>query len=206
MQIFDRVSQRMQRIRRTGWTRSLRIGVDRVALRLLQLVYGFHPWHANAPISARPYRVLVAAMVNDIEPPVRCVVEVGCGLGSILRLVRAPKRVGYDVDGGAVRAARFLNGRIVSFHAGDLTTVHQQQIDVLILVNWIHEFSSDQLKAWLEPLLSRTSFLLVDAIDPELNGYRFKHDFGFLNGFAREVQVARAPGEGRRFILFEVLE
>ena len=47
--------------------------------------YGFHPWHAAAPLSARPYRRTVAEMVNGVNPEV--VVEVGCGLSSILSLV-----------------------------------------------------------------------------------------------------------------------
>lgn len=206
MEILDKVARGLQRIRRTGWGQSLRINLDRAGLKVLQRLYRFHPWHADAPLSARPYRHVVAGMVNGIYPPVRCVVEVGCGLGFILFLIKAADRNGYDVDAGAVRAARFLNGRGVSFSVGNMGTIVQSQIDVLILVNWIHELSHEQLGEWLEPLLPRTRFLLVDAIDPQLTDYRFAHDFAFLAGRAREVQVARATNEGRRFLLYEVLK
>lgn len=206
MELLGKTMRRLQRVRSTGWRRSLRIGADRACLKLLQRVYGFNAWHADAPLSARPYRTVVAGMVNGIRPPVRCVVEVGCGLGSILSLIDAPQRHGYDLDAGAIRAARFLNGRAVTFVVGDMGAIAQDRIDVLILVNWIHEISPQQLDEWLAPLLPRTSFLLVDAIDPALTEYRFAHDFAFLHGRAREVQVGRAPNEGRRFLLYEVLK
>lgn len=181
----------------------MRILADRTGLRLLQTAYGFHSWHAAAPLSARPYRRVVAHLVNALEP--RCVVEVGCGLGSILSLVNAPELFGYDVDAGAVRAARLIRGRRISFIQGDMTTVAQSHIDVLILCNWIHEFSPAQLDAWITPLLSRTSYLLLDAIDSDgPEGYRFKHDFSFLGARASRISVSRAPDEGRSFCVYKV--
>lgn len=206
MKILAKAARRFQRVRRTGWRRSLRIALDRMGLKMLQRVYRFHPWHADAPLSARPYRYVVASMVNGIGPAVRRVVEVGCGLGSILALIHATDRAGYDVDAGAIRAARLLNGRRIAFLVGDLGAIAQDDIDVLIMVNWIHECSPGQLKQWLEPLLPRTRFLLLDAIDPQLTAYRYAHDFSFLSGRAREVQARRAPNEGRRFLLYEVLK
>lgn len=203
--LMQRVTARIRRVHSSGWMRSIRILMDRGALGLLQKVYGFHPWHAAAPLSARPYRKVVADLVASVAPPAQCVVEVGCGLGGILSLVRAPERYGYDVDGGAIRAARLLHGRGVTFVVGDMTAVSQPRIDVLILVNWIHDFAPQQLERWLEPLLCRTKFLLLDAIDPDSSaGYRFAHDFAFLEGIARRSRVARADNEGRSFLLYEV--
>jgi hypothetical protein len=142
-------------------------------------------------------------MVNGVKPEV--VVEVGCGLGSILSLVRATTRQGYDVDDGAVRAARMLRSKSINFYCGDMSCVGPAQIDVLILVNWIHDFSPEQLGFWLCPLLPRTRYLLLDAIDTENPaGYRFVHDFAFLQGLAKPVLTKRVDGEGRNFILYEV--
>jgi hypothetical protein len=75
-----------QFFRRYGALRGARILADRFVLTLLQKLYGFDPWHAEAPLSARPYRYTVASLVNALSPD--CVVEVGCGLASILSLVR----------------------------------------------------------------------------------------------------------------------
>lgn len=197
------IVRKIEGIRRFGLRRSIRIEVDRIILRALALKFKFHPWHAEAPISARPYRCVVARIVNELKPV--SVVEVGCGLGMILRLVEAPKRYGYDVDVGAIRAARFLHGDTITFSTGDLATVDLKEIDVLILVNWIHEISPMLLHEQLRPLLSRTRYLLLDALDPDgPTGYRFKHDFKFLDRSCRRLSVTCPPNEGRSFHLFEV--
>ena len=48
--------------------------------------------------------------------------------------------------------------------------------------------------------------LLLDAIEPDgPSGNRYKHDFAFLNAFARRLSVTRPPDECRIFILFEVV-
>ncbi len=189
-----------------GYLRSARIAADMAALRVLQHYYGFHAWHASAPMSARPYRRIVAQLANENADPSRCVVEVGCGLGSIISRVDGLKRVGYDPDNGAIRAARLLRRRAVTFVHGTLESVAEHRIDLLILVNWIHSISPAQLDAWLTPLLPRIRQLLVDAIDPEVDGYPFRHDFGFLHGRATEVKSVRAPDEPRRFVLYDVAD
>ena len=202
--VFLRIRRRLQILHQRGVVSSFNIFLDSLALKLLYKLYGFHPWHAAAPLSARPYRRAVAEMVNGVNPEV--VVEVGCGLGSILSLVHAKTRQGYDVDDGAVRAARMLRSKSINFTCGDMSCVEAAQIDVLILVNWIHDFSPDQLEIWLRPLMPRTSFLLLDAIDSENPaGYRFAHDFAFLQGLAKPVSTRRVDGEGRSFILYEVI-
>jgi hypothetical protein len=98
-----------------------------------------------------------------------------------------------------------LRSKTINFNCGDMTCVEAAQIDVLILVNWIHDFSPEQLEIWLRPLLQRTKNLLLDAIDSENPaGYRFAHDFAFMQGLSKPVLTRRVDGEGRRFILYEV--
>ena len=193
-------------ISRIGLFRALRISVDRVFLTVLGRIYKFDPWHAQAPTSARPYRKTVANLINQLHP--QTVVEVGCGLGYILALVKAPCRHGYDLDDGAIRCARFLHGKKITFAQGDLSSVSQPHIDVLVLVNWIHEVSPDELERLIVPLLPQTCYLILDAIDPgELSGgYRFKHDFMFLASRAQRICVTRPPNEGRTFQMFKVMK
>ena len=192
-------------IRRTGVLLTLRVGVDRLFLTVLQWIYKFHPWHASAPLSARPYRYAVARMVNELRP--LRVVEVGCGLGGNLALINAPERFGYDLDDGAIRAARFLHrSKKISFIHGDISTVDVRNIDVLILVNWIHEISPQKLEEWLVPVLPHAGYLLLDAIDPnEPGSYRYKHDFSFLEKRVERLAVTRVSNEGRSFQLFRVV-
>lgn len=203
MGLRGRLRRKARSVRQQGVAHSARIILDRFALRLLQHFYGFNRWHADAPLSARPYRRTVAEMVNGLRP--ECAVEVGCGLGAVLSLVNARHRHGYDLDAGAIRAARLIRSRDIVFTHGDMSSVREPEIDVLILVNWIHEFSPQQLAIWLQPLMPRTRYLLLDAIDADnpLN-YAFKHDFSFLFGTATIVNESRTDGEGRRFLLYKV--
>ncbi len=196
--------RKLKTAKKIGVLRSARIGIERLWLNILSRIFMFHPWHAEAPISARPYRYTVAELVNGLHPST--VVEVGCGLGYVLKLIEAPYRFGYDLDEGAIGAARFLHGRSISFERGDLTAVSQAHLDVLILVNWIHEISPEELLRLIEPLLSRTNYLVLDAIDPDQSsGYRFKHDFAFLGFRVQRISVARTRDEGRSFQLFKVI-
>ena len=201
--IILRIKRRLQILQNRGFLISIRILIDILALRFLRVFYGFHPWHAAAPISARPYRQTVAHMVNELKPEV--VVEVGCGLGAILSLIQAKSRYGFDLDEGAIRAAKILRSKAIAFTKGDISCIGDYKIDVLILVNWIHEISPEQLESWVRPLLPRTKYLLLDAIDKNNPAeYSFMHDFIFLNGLAKSVQTKRADGEGRQFILYKV--
>lgn len=196
--------RRLRTAYRLGIGRAIRIAVDRALLRLLQRRYGFHLWHTEAPLSARGYRRDVARLVNALHP--QAVVEVGCGLGSILSLIDAPFRVGYDLDAGAIRAARAIRSRRIRFVAGDLAAVAETANDILILVNWIHEISPAALEAALLPLLPRTRYLVLDAVDPDgPAGYAYKHDFAFLQGHARCLSAIRPVNEGRTFRVYEAV-
>ena len=186
-----------------GLLRSTRIVLDTAALSGLRMLFGFDGWHARSPLSARPYRKGLAALVGNLDP--NCVVEVGCGLGAILSRIKAKERYGYDIDPGVIRAARFLHGRSVRFIEGGFGEVLRADIDVLIAVNWIHDVPPDQLERWLTPLLPTVRYLLVDAVDPAtpLN-YRHYHDFSFLEGLATPACVETFGEQHRRFILYEM--
>jgi hypothetical protein len=184
-----------------GLARSLRISVERGSVWLLAKRYSFpSTWHP--PTSLRPYRLPISDAVNALDPKVVC--EVGCGIGSILSRIHAPERIGYDLDPGVLRAARLIRSRRIDFRPGSLTDVTVPRIDVLILVNWIHEIGPEELARDVLPLLERTKYLVVDAIDPGNRGYTYYHDFAFLEGCATERQRLRVPGESRTFIVYKV--
>src|SRR4051812_42859244 len=140
------------RWRRPGTlARAVRVKIDMAALEALGWLFGFDRWHARSPNSARPYREQLARLANGLHP--RCVVEVGCGLGGILSRISASRRLGYDRDPAVIRAARFLHGRSIRFRVGDFEQVREPQIDLLIAVNWIHEFAPEEIERWIAPLL-----------------------------------------------------
>jgi hypothetical protein len=204
-----RLVDRWARLYRMGvWTK-LRCRIDRLALGGLRLIFRFDRWHVSAPYSCRPYKKLVVDLANALQPSI--VVEVGCGLGDIISRVDAIDRFGIDADLPVIRAARFLHrGRGFWFH-GDGTSIQRvvsggRTIDCLIMVNWIHNVSSEHLADLLLPLLPRTRHLILDAIDADgPNSYRYKHDFGFLSTVARRMSASRVEGEPRSFVVFEVV-
>jgi hypothetical protein len=196
--------RRIKLLLRFGLIRTVHISLDRLFLGILFRIYEFDAWHANSPLSARPYRLTVARIVNELKPTT--VVEVGCGLGGIISNINAEKRYGYDIDVGVIRASRFLHSNDITFIHGDLSVVSLKQIDVLVLVNWIHDISPQMLEGLITPLLSRTHYLLLDAIDSDgPTGYKYKHDFAFLRKRARILSITRHSEEGRSFQLFEVV-
>ncbi len=202
------IAAKLQRLGPVGsahaLARGVRVRLDVIVLQVFRLLFGFEPWHARSPDSSRPYRKQLAALVNDLAPI--CVVEVGCGLGGILSRVKAERRHGYDREPAVIRAARFLHGRSVQFTVGGFGQVSDKDIDVLMAVNWMHEFPPEQIERWILPLLPTVRYFLVDAINPgSAGGYRYFHDFHFLDQKARPVSVSALAEPNRRFILWEVI-
>ncbi|MNY40128.1 hypothetical protein D3C86_1748510 [compost metagenome] len=60
------------------------------------------------------------------------------------------------------------------------------------------------LEAMVSSILPRTKYLFFDSIDEKsLGGYKFKHDFKFLEDRAALVESLRASGEPREFQLWK---
>lgn len=181
---------------------------ERTWLRGLRRVFGFGAWHVSAAYSCRAYKGVVVELVNSLRPVT--VVEVGCGLGDILSHVRAAQRFGFDTDSSVIRAAQFLHPGAGKWIHGDAASIlrvmpSDGRIDCLIMVNWIHNLSPEQLAAGILPLLPRTAYLVLDAIDAHgPASYRFRHDFAFLAPFTERLSVTRVAGEPRSFSVFKV--
>lgn len=193
--------------RRTAAAR-IRRALDRLWLRALCCVFHFDAWHAGAPYSCRAYKSQVVALANSVSPGI--VVEIGCGLGDILSRIDADERIGADIDAGVIRAARVLHPFGATWIHGDASAAVRflpegKTVDCLILVNWIHGLSAEVLGDMLAPLLRRTGYLIVDAINPDgPSSYRHKHDFSFLASIAQRVSIVPVPGESRSLLLFKV--
>jgi SAM-dependent methyltransferase len=187
---------------------NLRCRWARLWVRGLRWVFHFDPWHASAPYVCRPYKRMVVELANALAP--NTAVEIGCGLGEILSRVTATERFGFDADEAVIRAARFLHGGKAHWLHAELAAVapllpQKARIDCLIMVNWIHNLSPDDLWRGLLPLLPRTEWLILDAIDRDgPTSYRFKHDFAIFNAVAERVSITCVPGEPRNLVLFKV--
>lgn len=182
---------------------------ERLWLRGMRYVFRFDAWHASAPYSCRTYKRKVVDLANSLSP--QTIVEVGCGLGDIVSRVKATERYGFDSDLHVIRAARFLHPGGVRWVHGDALSVAKlvptdRTLDCVIMVNWTHNLSPEQLSAFILPLLTRVGHLILDSIDLDApTSYRYRHDFSFLSAVTERVSLTRVRGEPRSFIVFKIL-
>lgn len=149
---------------------------------LLRRVFGFDAWHVSSFMD-RPYAHAVVDFLNS-RPKRASVVEVGCGLGDILRHLNYKDRLGLDRSQEVLRAARVMAmlspklRRHTTFHTFDfLGDDLSGQFDAIILVNWIHEIEPAALKGSIDKLFSKNlradGVIVFDVLNGP--GYRYSH-------------------------------
>jgi len=184
---------KIQRIRAYGFKNIFLCMVKKKYFSLKQKKYGFDHWHSSAPFECRSYKKVVVDLTESVSPEV--VVEVGCGLGEIVSRVKSKRRIGLDYDVKVIAAAKDLNGNGVEYKQGsidELIKLNIQQIDVLIMVNWVHGVECEVIRNELLKLLQKATvkYLLVDRIKDIQEGYKFHHDWEkCLGSFMRLVDI-----------------
>jgi SAM-dependent methyltransferase len=150
------------------------------------LFYGFDEWHIS-PFYERTYAVQIVEYLNNlVDIRNYKIAEIGCGLGDIIRRVKATSKLGFDYDYKVCKAANFvskiLNDKTkyaqFKFPDDSLSSTY----DAIIMVNWIHHIEPVLLKEQLAVLfhehLSLNGKILVDTVQDEQ--YQFNHDINFL--------------------------
>jgi SAM-dependent methyltransferase len=167
----------------------------------MYLIFGFNRWHIVGNVFCRPYKLYLAKILNELNSSL--VVEIGCGLGEILLHLKANRRKGFDIDKGAIKYLNFINKDRAEFYLGSFNEVKDLSIDVLILVNWIHELHPEYLKEQILIIQSKCRYILLDKIDSSApNTYKYKHNFDYLEDLSLECKVFRYENEPRSFLLF----
>lgn len=125
-----------ERTREVGFLRCILGLLKRERYRRMQKKYGFDPWHIS-PYELRKYVQEVSNYISLSGAEV--VVDIGCGLGELLRsLPEVPVRAGYDINKNVLEAAETLGGRIC-FEQGSFSEVRlEQPIDFLVTLNFMH--------------------------------------------------------------------
>lgn len=158
--------------------------------RYLRKKLKFDPWHTLTTIYSREYAKWIVRNVNSIldgsgHDDSWCI-EVGCGLGEIIGNIRWKHKAGYDLDVGAVRAARMLRaGRYFTGTFGDIEIKEKAdrpaRIKVLIITNFIHNIPPEALKADLDILLRKyaVEYIVLDTVRGGSYRYYQKGDYLF---------------------------
>lgn len=160
--------------------------VHRFAVRwersLLQRIYGFDRWHVGH--AGEAYGKDIVRTLNAWPAARRhAVVEIGCGLGDILRRLRFAERVGLDIDQGALRAARLLSrvgrGAVPRFEPFDFPRTPLVGVyNAIVMVNWIHQVDQETLAravhTYAAAHLLPGGAVVLDTVDDP--AYDYNHD------------------------------
>ena len=149
---------------------------------VLKWTFGFDIWHVNR-LADRPYARALIAHLNGRPASERGrVVEIGCGLGDIIRRLKYRERLGLDADAAVVRATTLLTMpqrlaglriRRFMFPADSLVG----RYDAIVMVNWPHQFEAPIVRQavadYVRDHLQPGGALFIDTVqDP---AYRYNH-------------------------------
>jgi hypothetical protein len=156
--------------------------IRRLGRDALQRAYGFDRWHVGH--GGEQYAADIVRALNAWpETDRQAAVEIGCGLGDIIRRLRFKERLGLDRDPRVLRAARLLctvrgAGRtrfeVFEFPGTPLTGVY----NAIVMVNWIHAIDPERLRQSLclyyaQHLCPGGAIVLDTVEDP---AYGYNHD------------------------------
>ena len=176
--------------------------------------FKFEWWHTS-PIENRKYAIDIISNLND-RPSRGSLIEIGCGLGDILAHAEFEKKYFYDLSPNVIRAAKFLQNfskkksenyfKTFNFFTDILD--EDLKFDVVVLVNWIHGFESEDIRYSLNSLvknnLNDKGLIVFDIIENNTS-YKFNHTASDLLDLEKfSITVLDGYPFGRKLIFAEL--
>ena len=134
----------IRKLKEVGFKNVLVGGVKKVRYMQMINTYHFDKWHLS-PYEWKEYAQACVQYLNDQN--CKTVVDIGCGLGEILRHIKADKKIGLDLQEEVIMAARELNGEKIDFLEGSFGELTEHPIDYLITLNFMHGGTQEE---WAE--------------------------------------------------------
>ena len=122
----------------------------RCKYKKMQEKYGFDTWHVS-PYELRGYAIAVANYVSENADGNKEIVDMGCGLGEILRNIKTKSRkLGYDPDPIIVNCAKQLNkDSLCEYEVAGISDFGQgHDVDYFITLGFTHGSLEE---TWYEP-------------------------------------------------------
>lgn len=145
--------------------------IKRIKYSILCNKYGFDKWHVQ-PYELRRYAIEAGKYISQYRPEL--VVDIGCGLGDLLRHIRLSETgqgFGYDLSESTIKAAKKLSkSKKLDFQVGSFDQVNfSQTIDYLSAFGFMHGSPEEKWKPQFDKLLkhNRIHYIVVDVF-PEV--------------------------------------
>jgi len=168
----------------------------------LRKKYGFDRWHIS-PKEFRPYAFDLIRYINSNVESEGTIVEVGCGLGEIVRNIKSHYLYGFDVSDSVIRAAKYLDkkGKVI-YKVGSFMEISDLKIDYLVAVNFIHGIASSDLRKLFETVCSKNDIrhLVVDYVKGD--GYPFHHDKSIIPENYKQVYESGMYDFERKIVVY----
>lgn len=188
-----------RKIREVGIINCLLGGIKRERYKRLCKKYHIDRWHVS-PYELRKYVQVTAEYVNSKKVDV--VVDIGCGLGEMLRHINAETRIGIDDQEEVIKVARMLDKGNITYNVGSFDTVNMTSpIDYLITLGFMHGSTEETWKSCYHDIAKRNEIrhFIVDTIPEGYDGAHYL-DFRIILPDNYKLIDKMGPFLGGRFI------
>jgi cyclopropane fatty-acyl-phospholipid synthase-like methyltransferase len=186
--------------------------IVRILRYVLYKIFKFDKWHLST-FQERSYAKSIVSYLNVNASSKRLsMVEIGCGLGDIIRRIKIKNKLGLDVDEKALKAAKLISYLQVKFNIKyELFVFPTSSLfglyDVIIMVNWIHNIEPKELKEKLEEYffnnLNSNGEIIIDTVQDK--EYRYNHSITYLTS-ALKAQVFKIGDFERQREVFSIIK
>ena len=147
----------------------IRIIFSRVILRIFSFGLRVPKWHLNATFESREYKKKVIKISNIYKTNIA--IEIGCGIGEILGRLNSSQKYGLDIDMDTLILCKRLYKDIKTIHVDVMknyqdileiiTSIGKEETILIIMVNWLHEYSESKVRNLFENILSLNRKIII---------------------------------------------
>ena len=169
---------------------------------LLVSVFDIGPFHIST-LKSKPYCVDIIRHLNKRDKK-ESALDIGCGLGDVLRNLNYTHRYGLDRSEGFLSALEFIQKfSLLKERKLILSTFNFEDdeisgsYDVIVICNWIHKFQPDYLRQKFEKMykfnLNHEGEIIFDIIERATPFHPYAHSVENLNSLihAQVTEIGR---------------